>query len=166
MNRMFYGQHERKLDYKGRLGIPEELLTAGGEEWRRAVVIKDSSELPGPEGKLPSFMSLFDLETWRELLQSAHGNMDADEARLFMDRVVGEASTVDVDSSKRVTLPERLLQYANIERQAMVRVVGAFDHIEVWNPLIHVAHLEALDKEGVRIRSIADLARGRIREVG
>jgi DNA-binding transcriptional regulator/RsmH inhibitor MraZ len=169
MSRIFYGIHDRKLDYKGRLGIPDDLLTASDVEWRRAVLIRDSSPLPDEAGAAPHFVSIFDMSSWEELLGVAQGRMDADESRLFMHQVVGDAATVDVDGSSRITVPERLLQYAKIERQAGVKVVGAFNHIELWNPEAYGGHVAALEKEGVQIRSIGDLvaelARGHIRAV-
>jgi DNA-binding transcriptional regulator/RsmH inhibitor MraZ len=157
MSRIFYGVHDRKLDYKGRLGVPEDLLTAGGAEWRRAVIIRDSSQLPNEDGTEPQFASVFDMESWEELLRLAQEQLDADESRLFMHKVVGEAATVDVDAAKRITVPDRFLRYASIERQAGVRVVGAFNHIELWNPGAYGVHVVAAEKEGVQIRSVADL---------
>jgi len=165
MSRGFYGVKERKLDYKGRLGVPEELLTASGLEWRRAVAIKDSSDLLGADGQRSQFISIFDIDTWQLYLELAHRDLDADEVRLFMVRVVGDASTVDVDTSNRITLPDRLLQYAKIERQAAAQVVGAIDHFEVWSPPTLESHLDALEKEEVRVLSIADVARKRLGEV-
>lgn len=158
---MFYGEDDRKLDYKGRLGIPEDLLSLLGKEWRRAVVMKDASGLGAGDGREACFLSLYDVDTWQEYLEEAYQRMDPDESRFFMHTIVGDASTVDLDSANRVTLPERLLQYANIERQGVVKVVGALNHIEVWNPGVYETHLTAAEKEGVSVPSIADLARSR-----
>lgn len=169
MSRIFYGIHDRKLDYKGRLGVPDDLLMVSGVEWQRAVIIKDASRLRTTQGDEPHFASLFDLESWDELLTVAQAQMDADEARLFMSAKIGDAATVDVDANKRITVPDRFLQYAAIERQAGVKVVGNFNHIELWNPTTYELHVAALEKEEIQVKSIedlvAELARNRIRAV-
>lgn len=169
MARIFYGIHDRKLDYKGRLGIPDDLLTASGGEWQKAIIIKDVSRLRSSGGHEPHFASLFDRESWEELLTHAQARMDADESRLFMNAVVGDAATLDVDASKRITVPDRFLQHAGIERQAGVKIVGNFNHIELWNPDTYARHVEALEIEDIQVTSIedlvSDLARNRIHAV-
>jgi division/cell wall cluster transcriptional repressor MraZ len=160
----FYGAHERKLDYKGRLGIPDDLLTAGEQEWRRAVLVKESSELEDAAGKRPSFVGIWDIDSWTEILDIAQTQLDTDQIRRWMDQRLSDAATVDVDAAKRITVPDRLLQYASIDRQSSVRVLGVVDHMEIWSPAVYDAHIKAGEREEIRVPSIADIARRRIRE--
>jgi division/cell wall cluster transcriptional repressor MraZ len=144
----YYGNYERKLDYKGRVAIPEDLLnvTTG---WTRAILVRTSADLPGLDPFRCIF--LYDFERWQELLGAAPRTFGMDEAemRLFMHRVVGDAATLDLDALKRITIPERLLDHAAIQRQASVKFVGAFNHVEIWNPSTHASYIEAADSIGV-----------------
>jgi division/cell wall cluster transcriptional repressor MraZ len=155
---LYYGNHERKLDYKGRLGIPED-LTALGDSWSRAVLVRATDGL-ADEPPYPCLF-LYDVARWNELLQAAplEQNMDANEERLFMHKVVADAATVDVDAMKRLTIPERLLGHADLKKQESVRIMGMFNHVEIWNPDIYDTYMGILEGLDVPVPSLFDLAR-------
>ena len=144
----YYGNFDRKLDYKGRVAIPDDLLTVT-DGWARAVLVRTSADLPELE-PFPCVF-LYDLDRWQQLLEAAPRTFSMDEAemRLFMDRVVGDAATVDLDAVKRITIPERMLAHAVIQKQESMKFVGAFNHIEIWNPSIHDSYIDAIDTLGV-----------------
>jgi DNA-binding transcriptional regulator/RsmH inhibitor MraZ len=158
VSRSFSGMAERKLDYKGRVAIPDDLLAADGRGLRRAIVLRDSTKLEVSKGQETRFISIFDTETWQEMLAQAHRIMDGDEIRFFMDKTVGEIATVDLDATRRITVPERLLQYAGIDRQSGVKLVGAVTHIEIWAPRTYELFMEAIAEEGISVPSVAELA--------
>ncbi len=160
---MFSGVHERKLDYKGRLTIPDDLLNGADHEWHRAIAIKQTSDVRLTPDEPTRFLALYDLETWQGLLRDAQRELDPDESRLFMHTVVADASMLEVDAANRVTLPGPLLQYANIERQAVV--TGIFDHVEIWNPATYEAYVEAPWTKEVAVPDIGDIARRRLRQI-
>lgn len=148
---MFFGEYERTLDYKGRLTLPGHLLAALGTDCRQVMVVKGEQRC----------LYLYDLETWKSILEEAYRNLDDDESRLFMHHVLSDAYLSDVDTMKRVNVPAPLLQYAGIEKRTMV--VGMFNRIEVWSAEEWAAYLDAMKE--VPIPSIADLSRSQIREV-
>ena len=148
---MFFGEYERALDYKGRLTVPGHLLAALGREARQVMLVKGEQRC----------LYLYELETWKTLLEEAYRNLDDDESRLFMHHVVSDAYLSDVDTMKRITIPAPLLQYAGIEKQTMV--VGMFNRIEVWSAEEWGSYLDAMKE--VPIPSIAGLSRSQIREV-
>lgn len=166
MFRSFSGVHERKFDYKNRITIPEHLHRSVGEGFERVMVMKGASEITLDDGETAKFLYLWDMETWNEMLEAGYSRMDEDAGRKFMSRVVADAAAADVDFSGRVTVPERLLQYAGIEKQAKAAVVGIFDHLEVWNFDSWIAYQATQTvQEEVQIPSIPDLARSRFRQV-
>jgi len=154
---LYYGNTERKIDYKGRVGIPDDLLA--GSSWTRAVIIRGNAELPGFD-PFPC-LYLFDTERWQAILGAAtvRGGMDANEMRLFQHQVVADAATVDVDGMKRITLPERLLEHAQVQRQSSVRFVGNFTDIELWNPTVYEACIAASVQLEVPVPDLIELAR-------
>jgi MraZ protein len=166
MFRSFSGVHERKFDYKNRITIPEHLSQSGPVSFQRVMAMKGASDIPPEDGNAFKFLYFWDMETWDSLLEEAYRRMDEDAARKFMHSVVADSAAADVDVSSRVTVPERLLQYAGIEKQAKAIVAGIFDHLEIWSFDSWMAYQSSpIVQEDVKIPLIPDLARSRIREV-
>ena len=104
---------------------------------------------------------VYDLGTWKAVLDEAYRSMDDDESRIFMHRALSDAHLSDVDNLKRISVPAPLLQYAGIDRKTVI--VGMFSRLELWDPEAWRSYLAGLDE--VAVPSIADLSRARIREV-
>ena len=149
---MYFGEYERTVDYKGRITVPAHLLVVSEDaDWTKVMVLKAD----------PASLYVYDLKTWKAVLDEAYRSMDDDESRLFMHRALADAHLSDVDNLKRITLPAPLLDHARIEKRAII--VGMFNRLEVWNPDAWQAYLATLEE--VPIPSIADLSRSRIRQV-
>jgi MraZ protein len=149
---MYFGEYERTVDQKGRITVPGHLLAADGSvDWSRVMVVKG-------EG---TCLYIYDLGTWKAVLDEAYRSMDDDESRIFMHRALSDAYLSEVDNLKRITVPAALLQHANIDRKTMI--VGMFSRLELWDPETWREYLESM--EDVTVPSIADLSRARIREV-
>jgi MraZ protein len=149
---MFFGEYERTVDYKGRITVPPHLLVASEDaDWTKVMVLKAD----------PASLYVYDLKTWKAVLDEAYRSMDDDESRLFMHRALADAHLSEVDNLKRITLPAPLLDHAHIEKRAVI--VGMFNRLELWNPEAWQAYLATLEE--VPIPSIADLSRSRIRQV-
>jgi len=149
---VYFGEYERAVDYKGRLSIPPHLMESSEDpDWSRVMVLKAA----------PPCLYLYDLQTWRAILDEAYRTMDDDEGRLFMHRALSDAQVVDLDNMKRITLPGPLLAHAAIEKKTTI--VGMFNRLELWSPAVWSGYLESL--EDVPVPDIADLSRLRIRQV-
>jgi MraZ protein len=149
---LYFGEYERTVDHKGRLTLPAHLLVSSEDsDWSRVMVVKAESPC----------LFVYDLHTWKAVLDEAYRIMDDDESRLFMHRALSDASLSDIDNLKRITIPAPLLEHSRIEKRAMV--VGMFNRLELWSPEEWQSYLSSL--EDVAVTSIADLSRARIREV-
>lgn len=149
---MFFGEYERTVDYKGRLTIPGHLLDAGDQgDWNRVMIVKAN----------PPCLYLYDLDTWKAVLNEAYRDMDDDELRLFMHRALSDAQLSELDNLKRITIPAQLLGHARIEKRSII--VGMGNRLEIWDPDVWQRYLETM--ADVEIPSISDLSRARIREV-
>ncbi len=149
---MYFGEYERTVDHKGRVAVPGHLLIASADsDWSKAMILKAES----------ACLYVYDLETWKIVLDEAHQSMDDDEGRIFMHRVMADAHLSDVDNLKRISVPAPLLTHAAIDRRAII--VGMFNRLEVWSPEGWESYLENVAE--VQIPSIADLSRARIRHV-
>ncbi|HEX6507008.1 MAG TPA: hypothetical protein VF221_05180 [Chloroflexota bacterium] len=149
---MNFGEYERTVDYKGRITVPAHLLVGSDDaDWSRAMILKSEQ----------ACLYLYDLQTWKAVLDEAYRSMDDDESRLFMHRALSDAQLSDVDNLKRITVAAPLLEHAGIEKRAII--VGMFNRLELWNPETWHAYLETLDD--VPVPTISDLSRARIRQV-
>jgi MraZ protein len=149
---VYFGEYERTVDQKGRITVPAHLLVAdGGVDWSRVMVVKGEQ----------ACLYIYDMGTWKAVLDEAYRSMDDDESRIFMHRALSDAHLSEVDNLKRINVPAPLLEHAGIDRKAMI--VGMFSRLELWDPESWRSYLASL--EDVAVPSIADLSRARIREV-
>jgi MraZ protein len=115
---VFTGEFRHSIDTKGRVAVPArfraELATgAHVSRW------------------LDSCLAIFPNEAWQELADRVGQQRYADaEARAFSRFLFASAFDVELDSQGRVVLPAGLRDYAGIKGEAVV--VGALDHIEIW----------------------------------
>jgi MraZ protein len=118
----FVGEHERRLDPKGRVALP--------------VDFRDHFEpqcfLTMGEGSCIAVLTQahFDEDTQEMLGRMRRGEISRDEMR------AKAASTVPVrvDGQGRINVPEKLRAFAGIEVDSPVVVAGAYDRLEIWQP--------------------------------
>lgn len=117
---MLLGQTRHSVDGKGRLMLPAR-FRAPFSEGLVMTAIKESCVLVFPTA---SFEKL--AERVRGLPQFQR------EASMLQTLMFSNAETAELDGQGRVLIPERLLTHASISGPALV--IGAFDHLELWNP--------------------------------
>ena len=85
----------------------------------------------------------YPLDTWKLAVEKEIGalNRYSREARAFTRRIMMWADELVLDRQGRLALPKPLLEYAAISGR--VQILGAYDHIEIWNPETLEAYLEA-----------------------
>lgn len=115
------GTHPRTLDDKKRLALPRRLRDQMGEANTLFVT-------PGPDGCLWIYPRQ-EMEQLAAQLDKAPAT-DA-EARVFRRLLFAQTETVELDRTGRILVPERLVQFAGLEREVML--LGVRDHLEVWD---------------------------------
>jgi MraZ protein len=117
---MFMGNYRHSLDNKGRLTIPARYR----EPLRDAAVL-----LQGFDDNL----MLWAVEDFANFSQRITEQSVTDPtARDLRRRIFALGEQVEVDRAGRILLPQFLRQVAHLEADAIL--VGAGDHIEIWNP--------------------------------
>ena len=120
----FKGQAENSVDSKGRVTVPAKMRNAMSPEAKNAFTITRGFE---------QCIFLYPLDRWSEMEEEFSTlNPFKKEARAFMRTVLRWADEATLDGQGRVMLPKPLVAFGEIESQALV--IGAFDHIEIWNP--------------------------------
>ena len=132
---MFLGLYEHSLDEKGRLVLPRK-YRASLEDGCVLAKGHDGSIHVWPRTGFAEFLERYsDLSTTRERVRS------------FRRSLTSTASDQTIDRAGRISIPERLRQYAGLDRDVVV--TGADDHLELWSPEAW-ARLEAGDDEMFR----------------
>src|SRR2546428_7847330 len=115
------GTHPRTLDDKKRLGMPRKLREQLGEPNTLFVS-------PGPD----QFLWLFTQAELEQLAAKLDQAPAADaEARVFRRLYFAQTEAVDVDRSGRILIPDRLAQFAGLQREVVL--IGVRDHLELWD---------------------------------
>ena len=126
---MFRGQYKDSVDAKGRVSIPAKL---------RKHLSADANETFVQGTAL--CIDLYPLDQWQKfeekLLQL--NPFQPNEAK-FIRMILQHASEDSFDSQSRILIPQKLLEYAKIEKEVII--LGALKKIEVWNPQVYEDYL-------------------------
>jgi MraZ protein len=140
----FLGSEICILDAKGRLSIPARM--------RRNLAPEANDTFVIVRGFDPC-VNMYPLDEWQrfedQLRELKRGNSDARE---FVRSLYETAHESTLDSQGRISLTDRLLEFAGVTKEA--KVLGLMDRIEIWNP-------KRLDdrQRGVSTEKLDDLAR-------
>lgn len=119
---MFTGVHERQLDERGRVALPPSFRSSIG----------DRCYLTFGEDQCVKVLSedAFRIEAEKMIADVEAGRVSRSRQRAYSASVV----TVSPDKQGRILLEPKLREYAGIDANAPVVVVGVLNRIEVWHP--------------------------------
>lgn len=117
----FRGRHEHSLDAKDRLTIPARLRAA----------LADGAVLVAGLDPCVEIWPAAGFERFAATVLAGLNPLSA-KARLLRRRFHSQAEDETLDSAGRVRIARHLIAHAGLEGTCVV--VGADDHLEVWNP--------------------------------
>ena len=116
------GEFECKIDVKGRMRLPTSLIKQLGSEGTHKLVINRGVE---------KCLMMYPKNVWDVLSAKVKKlNQYVKKNREFVRYFYKGATELNTDGSDRVLLPKRLLEYAGIEKEAILFAID--DRIEVW----------------------------------
>jgi transcriptional regulator MraZ len=117
----FRGQYEHSLDAKDRLTIPARFRGALAD----GIVLVSW---------LDTCVAIFTPEGFADFSKQYLGQLNplGQKGRRMIRRFYAGASDETLDSAGRVRIPRHMIEHAGLESGCVV--VGALDHLEVWNP--------------------------------
>ena len=132
---MFTGEFEHSVDSKNRIFVPAKFREELGETF---MVARDI--------RCP-ILKMYSLEEWEKYLAPIREQERkvAEKALRYLHR---NASQVTADSQGRILIPTALLEYAEIDREAVF--VGCSDYCEIWSAANYNAEIEAEDPDFIR----------------
>ena len=137
------GTYPRTVDDKGRFALPKRLRD----------ILAEPNTLYVTQG-LDQCLWLFTEAEFERLATKLDQAPTADaEARVFRRLFFAQAETVEMDKTGRLLVPERLAQFAGLEREVVL--VGVRDHLELWDAAKWNAYVNT---NAARFDSVADKA--------
>ncbi len=130
---MLYGKFQHNIDAKGRLFVPAKLRDKLGEAFIAAAVMDHC-------------VCLYSVEEWDKLLEGL-STLPLTKSRKLQRYLSANAVDAVPDAQGRVLLPRHLLEYAGLEKEALV--IGAGNRAEIWNPAAYEANMEDMNSETV-----------------
>ena len=116
---MFFGEHQYKVDEKGRVPLPPKFR----RELKEGVILVRGSE---------KCILAYSPSEWKRLADSLAAKAITPANQRKLNRAIfGSAFTTSFDGQGRITLPWPLRSYAEIGETVIV--VGANNYIELWN---------------------------------
>ncbi len=125
------GEYEVKVDAKGRLRIPSDLLDGMGEGEGSFVINRG----------LENCLNLYPKKDWEILRQKVDKlNSFNVKHRKFQRYFYRGATEVSLDSAGRVLIKKLLLEHAKIDRDAIMAVVTG--RLEIWSKENYLMHFD------------------------
>ena len=119
----FLGEYNCKIDAKGRLRLPAQLLKQLGAEAAEGFVLNRVFE---------QCLVLYPRQAW-DLISSdiQKLNQYVKKNRDFVRYFFRGATELDLDSNSRLLFPRTLLDYASVNKELVL--FAYFDKIEIWS---------------------------------
>lgn len=117
----FHGIFEHSLDGKGRLVIPARLRGAFETKKAHVSVYLDRCLAIWTPEQFESHLA------WAQAMES-HGAAGRNLARILS----GHSVEIELDGQWRMTIPPNLREYAGLELDKPLMVVGAINRVELW----------------------------------
>ncbi len=130
---MLYGRYQHSVDAKGRLFVPAKLRDKLGSSFIAAVV-------------LDRCICLYSTDEWDALLDGI-ASLPMTQGRALLRQLTSNAEDVAPDAQGRILLPKHLLEYAGLEKEALV--IGAGKRAEIWKPAVYEETMNKLTPESI-----------------
>lgn len=116
------GEYECRLDPKGRLRLPSDLLGQLGEKEGLSFVMNRGFE---------NCLTLYPKFVWDKISQEINSlNQFVKKNREFARYFLRGATPMDLDGADRILLPKRLQEWAGIDKDVILSAIN--NRIEIW----------------------------------
>ncbi|EPZ43899.1 division/cell wall cluster transcriptional repressor MraZ [Alicyclobacillus acidoterrestris] len=123
---MFMGEFEHSLDAKGRLTVPVKFRDELGAQF---VVTRG----------LDKCLFVYPMEEWRILESKLKAlPMTRGDARSFVRFFFSGASECELDKQGRILLPQKLRDYAGLDKDCTL--IGVSNRVEIWDSNVWAAY--------------------------
>ncbi|MBR3228304.1 MAG: division/cell wall cluster transcriptional repressor MraZ [Erysipelotrichaceae bacterium] len=129
---MFIGEYNHNLDAKGRMIIPSRFR----EELHTSFILTRG---------LDGCLTIYSLEQWEKIFIEINKLPSTKKAaRQYIRVLTSNACECTLDSQGRILIPSNLSAPVGIKKECVI--VGANDHIEIWDKEAWDAYMEEASK--------------------
>jgi transcriptional regulator MraZ len=122
---VFFGLHERQLDDKGRVALPAPYRDDLGD---RCVLVFGDSRC----------IEVHAADAFEARAAELRDSVKRGEASITRQRALAHSATsVSVDRQGRITVDERLRDFARIPLSSKVIITGNIDRVELWSDAVY-----------------------------
>ena len=127
------GSYQHNIDAKGRVFMPAKFREELGEKF---VMCRGTVKC----------IFVFSREGW-DAFTANIANIPTTDMKLqtFIRRLYASASETETDKQGRILLPQKLRQYAGLEKEAFVN--GVQNRVEIWDPNEWENYLDGTDED-------------------
>lgn len=130
------GEYNCKMDNKGRVMMPSPLKKDLTDVLSRGFVINRNLH--------QQCLVLYPFAEWEKLSKKLNSlNRLIKKNDVFVRKVMGGATKVDVDGSGRILIPKSLSEYAQLD--ADLKIIGSGSTMEVWSKNNYESIMAAAD---------------------
>ena len=120
----FTGEHECKLDAKGRLVLPSRLKSVLPKASKNSIIIRKGFEPNLIVYSMHEFQNIY--------TRISSLNEFSSEQRKLKRKLFSSISQVDLDSNGRFLIPKGMIEHCKIEKEVIL--IGMGNVIELWSP--------------------------------
>jgi MraZ protein len=133
----FKGQAEYSVDSKGRVAVPAKMRNVLKPEAKNTFTLTRGFE---------KCIFMYPQDHW-EIMEADIGALNTyrSDTRDFIRGILMWAEEVTLDAQGRIGVPRTLAEFAGITDRALI--IGALDHIEIWNPDAFKVYLEGQEED-------------------
>lgn len=132
--RMFLGEFQPNITEGSRIALPKKIR----EQIRGDEVILSRG--------FEKCIFVYDKEDWtNETSKQVENPISDSKTRDLKRYMFASAAEASIDSQGRVVIPANLKDYADLDGKTAV--IGAGDHVEIWDNSVWQDHLEKISKE-------------------
>ncbi|TET46200.1 division/cell wall cluster transcriptional repressor MraZ [candidate division TA06 bacterium] len=119
----YQGTYYYSVDHKGRIAVPAKF---------RKVLLPEADSTYVVTKGFDKCLSLYSLDQWMNFADSlAKLPKTKRQSRNVVRWFMANAERVLVDSQGRIKIPQHLLEYAGVKKDAVI--IGVYDRMEIWN---------------------------------
>ena len=138
---VYKGEYHRTIDEESRLELPNAMRQAGNPCLHTITRGHEACLFLYPEDRWTA------IEEKMEALDDTRS-----ESRHFYRTVLRWAFDLNTDETGRIDIPSSLREFAGLEQQVLI--LGAFDHVALWDPGRFEAYLESKDDYTTLVKHI------------
>lgn len=137
---LFIGEFFYTLDSKGRVNIPAKFRKATSDTADSTYIIQYGRD---------KCLYIYPMDIYeKKIVEVIDKLSEADPLhRAYMSLLGSKSIDATLDKQGRITIPPKLLEYAGIRKD--VRIVGAYNRIEIWDPKIREQYVKEIESSGI-----------------